>query len=1826
MHPHEAPPRHLDPSGTFDRLREAFFRYYETPFGLLDERLQQERRNLLDRDGGVYRLPLIELRPEYATSGRDLRDSVAAAGAAPELTAFAEAGLMPPGRMLYGHQEQALAAGVQPGRHVVITAGTGSGKTESFLLPVLSSLLAESRDWAAQAAAAAGQPWWRGEDQPFAGQRDMETGRRQAVRALVLYPMNALVDDQLTRLRKALDSDAARAWLDANRGGNRFYFGRYTGATPVTGSPANPLALRDLRRYLRETERRRATARRLSGQPGSEGVQYFVPSLDGAEMRSRWDMAAAPPDILITNYSMLNVMLLRERDGHFFDSTRQWLDASPAHRFTLVVDELHLYRGTAGTEIAYLLRALKHRLGLTERPGQLRVLAASASLDPVRDTTYLQDFFGLPASAFEFIAGTVQQPAGTSPPADAAALAAMAPAEAAKLARDQGMGNSLRAAFASGTEGDQAPVARTAADLAGRVFPSADAATAGRAFRQVLTGLVQDPAAGDPRLRAHLFFRNVPGVWACSDPGCPDIPSGPYAERTVGRIFVEPTTRCACGARVLELLYCQNCGDVFLGGFTPEMATQRARVDVLLLADIPDLAKLPDQVRLERTAANYLVYWPRPQAALTELERSTWNADGGAVTYTFRRSTLDPGLGALRNDSGDFTGWSFHVTAARRGGQFRRDPAALSPFPTQCPACGDDWEIRYGPSGALPHADPRRQRSPIAGMRTGFEKINQVLTSELAGDLETPDRKIIVFTDSRQDAAKLSSGLALRHYQDLLRLLLNEQLQRRGDPASDVRLARDHVSGHRSAASWAAIDRLRERDRAAFDQLRDIWEGAPGASAEAESRLTAALSRPPTITELSGVISGELLAMGMNPGGPSASLQQDPDRRDAPRWTSLYDWAAVPPAPRGGLGPDQQSLRADIETSLLKELLEGFAGARRDFESLGLGWLALDDDLDDPGADPDSATGYARASLQTLAGMRRFDGLRDGRDDVPARLRRMWEAIEHAGGPDVGELADIVARRWGSAVRDYVINPARVILRLPGSGAWRCPACRRQHLTVGCGRCTHCRRPLPAQPGPVQRGADYYSWKATNDDGRFRLHCAELTGQTDRLDAQSRQARFQGVFLDRGETELADGIDLLSVTTTMEAGIDIGALSAVVLGNMPPTRFNYQQRVGRAGRRDSPVAVALTVCRGRSHDEYYFNRPAAITNDPTPKPYLALGQEEIYYRSLRSEVLRLAMRDIGPRLIADGIDLDLTANVHGAFGKVADWPVLRAALSDWLASEQAAVASAAQALANGTPFADRAGQAAADCDAHLVTRIDEAVSSVAGHSDLSQRLAEQGILPMFGFPSSVRYLHLWNPTRAYPWPPAGTIDRDLAMAVAQFAPLSEIVRDGRVYPVVGVAAFVPVRPRPRPEADPLGPERIISTCRACSYLDETPAGAPPAAAAGASCPRCGAGPDHYTSMPLREPLGFRAGRSRDFDGNFSWTPRAVSVRALTDLDRLRPVPAASAVCYSGPGHRFVINDNRGDLFSFRQAGMGARDWGGYVSVAAIERELLPANAATGGPFSVAIGAVQPTDFLFLGPARPTDTAAGLRLNLSNERQHSGVRDPVDGRRGAWFSLAFLLRTAAAAYLDVQPLELTAGIYAGLADGTPAAYAFIADTLENGAGFSSHLGEDAVLPELLSRIEVYLRELEAPDHARECSASCYRCLRDYGNMAYHALLDWRLARDLFAVLSGYDLHVDTAAEASALGRWAASYGATPLDGAPATVAVFDNPLRGKFVVVARHPLEASEPALIAPRLAAARTYAESVVPDITATIFVDTFTLDRDPRRVIEMCDEAEPMP
>lgn len=168
----------LDGLGTFDALRTALFKYYDTPFALADPALQQERRELLDRAGGAWQHPWLEVRPDYDLTGRTVRESMAAAGAPPELAELASRGLLRGVYELYKHQEEALRQGVAAGRNAVVTAGTGSGKTEAFLLPVLASLVAESASW--RGTPARQHQWWRNGGTDFVPQRGGETGRGSA--------------------------------------------------------------------------------------------------------------------------------------------------------------------------------------------------------------------------------------------------------------------------------------------------------------------------------------------------------------------------------------------------------------------------------------------------------------------------------------------------------------------------------------------------------------------------------------------------------------------------------------------------------------------------------------------------------------------------------------------------------------------------------------------------------------------------------------------------------------------------------------------------------------------------------------------------------------------------------------------------------------------------------------------------------------------------------------------------------------------------------------------------------------------------------------------------------------------------------------------------------------------------------------------------------------------------------------------------------------------------------------------------------------------------------------------------------------------------------------------------------------------------------------------------------------------------------------------------------------------------------------------------------------------------------------------------------------
>ena len=236
------------------------------------------------------------------------------------------------------HQAQAFGTLMQngrPERNAAVTSGTGSGKTECFLLPILARLLAESRTWPNDHGE---RRWWHENTGQWRSVRS-SSKRPAAVRAMILYPTNALVEDQIARLRSAV----ARL---REMGTPHLYFGRYTGVTLGRGDRPTynrNQRVREVAEELLDMERECDAIAELD-----RSTRHHFPDPRNGELLTRWDMVAQPPDILVTNFSMLNVMLMRDREEPIFDSTKNWLAANSGHTFTLVVDELHLYRGTQG--------------------------------------------------------------------------------------------------------------------------------------------------------------------------------------------------------------------------------------------------------------------------------------------------------------------------------------------------------------------------------------------------------------------------------------------------------------------------------------------------------------------------------------------------------------------------------------------------------------------------------------------------------------------------------------------------------------------------------------------------------------------------------------------------------------------------------------------------------------------------------------------------------------------------------------------------------------------------------------------------------------------------------------------------------------------------------------------------------------------------------------------------------------------------------------------------------------------------------------------------------------------------------------------------------------------------------------------------------------------------------------------------------------------------------------------------------------------------------------------------------------------------------------
>ncbi|RXZ68299.1 DEAD/DEAH box helicase [Agromyces albus] len=1734
--------------------------YLDTVVELKDKQVQSERAELLLAPGSVVGEPYLELLEPYVEADAD-HDEIEAVLGIPGFAEFVTLGLFQDVPRPYRHQYEALKASLA-GEHAVVASGTGSGKTEAFLLPIIARLLQESRGWGESDPVT--PRWWERSNPEFERQRQGQA-RRSAVRALVLYPMNALVEDQMIRLRRAFDSDNIREWLDVERAGNRFYFGRYTSQSkPSSRRDASSAssAERDLADSLKLLDRMQ---RRAETEPSL--LSHF-PRLDGGEMNSRWDMQLDPPDILISNYSMLSIMLGRDDEQGLLDATRAWVEESSDHVFTLVVDELHMHRGTSGTEVAYLIRRFLDRIGLLDRPGQLSIVGTSASLGLSGESAqFLSQFFFQPASRFTIIGGQLERRTVDSD--ESRELISI-------LRSGEGLSDwqltTARSLVAQRISSDGAIRPVDAASMSRLTFPGEHDAN------ELLAALIRqtDGRSDSPfRLRGHVFARTVEGIWACSDPNCSEIPSEHASNiRAVGRLYREGRLRCDCGARVLELLACKDCGELFMGGFAAEEAQSGA---MYVLPTSTKLSDLPEKAVERPDASRYRLYWPAGPARGIPSDRERQGGEAGdpdraRYTFGYRPVSYVPSTGRLSNVGGrgarPRTGFVYFVEE-KGGGPIDRIPG----LPAQCPACGSDEERR---KGVLESED--RLRSPIVSQAMTAGRMNQVGVRILRRYMGS---KLVMFSDSRQGAARSAADLEFGHFYDAVRRYAHASLVTRTGRPRVI-----DVSGNTLQLSNSERAFMSERHSSVYADYRDVRLAELDGHAPDANQLKRLVDFQEDASgvrfeDLRSDVERQLVAAGINPGGASFSEHRSGD------WYRVYEWNGEQAIRRRNPTQDQRRRTDTMDAAQRRELLRIlFAPGARGIESIGIGYATVAAEAM-PGLSRDVSEQIIASTVRLLGLKRRIAGMdfyEYSSTSLPRTLQTYLAEVGSRHSVPKEELIAYVVESCGLSATKYVDADKLTIRPAVGVG-WRCSRCTTMHLQASAGVCTTCTASMEPEPNGLSSDDNYHADNAARPLDRpelERLHVEELTGQTDWEDAQYRQAEFQDVFVREDPVPLVQGIDVLSVTTTMEAGVDIGSLNAVLLANVPPQRFNYQQRVGRAGRRGEPLAVALTIAQSdKSHDEYYFAHPEKITGDAPPAPYIDLRSDHIARRVFAADLLNRIFA-MAPREFERGRE------VSGGYGRVQEWNdsplgigVSRAMIRRGLKDTQLVLASARAAGlgehgGRGQDFIDRVVR-------ELEDDIDSAVASSPPEKALSRVLAEKGLLPMYGFPTQVRQI-LTSPPRG--GEQASNLDREAEIAISEFSPGSELVKDKEVHVAVGLAAYVRVG-RFFKAVLPYEGRRVVGLCPSCLTVTED--------SRIQRCPVCAS--EEFERIDVVEPLGYRTSyRPRPFE----FVRRAGAGRAIP---KAAFGPTASELSknietqFSERAELYSLNTNSGRMFSFDKADASATRESGLIERIFLEQGVDADRASTQGwrsssaeLESVALLAHRVTDAVAI---RPAGMPGGFRID---------PRDAVG--RATWSSLGFALRNLSAAALDIDQAELQIGLAPTEREGKPVAGLFLADSLENGAGYASQIR--LRLEEFLESIPAHFEGLHARGDGA-CDSSCHSCLRDHANWPWHALLDWRLAQDAADLLLGRD--IDEAASEPltirALEAMAPEFACdvVHIAGLPALRST-----RSSKVSVFAHPFVDTTPYSAHPGILRARG-------EQANALFSSTFVLSREPQRV-----------
>ncbi|MHB1560175.1 MAG: DEAD/DEAH box helicase [Isosphaeraceae bacterium] len=1563
--------------------------------------------------------PFLEATPPFR-AGQSLAELVRGNVLSPRFLDLCGPAL-PLERPLYAHQAAAIRKAVS-GRNLVIATGTGSGKTESFLVPILDELLREEE---------------RG------------TLSRPGVRALLLYPMNALANDQVGRLRKVLEKYPA------------ITFGRYTGETKSES--------REAKEHFRKTYPR----------------EMRIPN----ELLSREDMRARPPHILLTNYAMLEYLLLRPDDSEFFDGQHagRW-------RF-FVLDEVHTYNGAIGIEMAMLLRRLKVRI---EPKSPIRCLATSATLGAGRAdhpaiTRYATELFGelfewdeqielrqdvVAAERVPITDGTsiwgeprvelyevvrnamqshgvarVREVAG---PAERCGVPVAIVRDAIEAHDKAGQDEDTKlGAFLYHLLLGDGRLNRLRRELAERPRSLEEAARIatgddGQRGRDALVALVDMAVrshagtADQPLLpaRYHLFVRALEGAYLALAP-VPNL----FLDRA------QTYRRDDAEYPVFEAASCRRCGQLYLVGEVKEDKLQQSTLSeenrekpefYLLVGSSDGQETSPDED--EEVAGN-------AESDVTE--------ESEAVQLLCRYcGTLGP------------------IGANRPGCKCRTDDGQLEParvrqVPTKnrqvhhCPSCGahasgvvqrfltgQDAPASVLATALYQEMPPR----PVAETSTTADDDDW---NRSTAPSSRPDngRKLLAFSDSRQDAAFFACYLDRTYSQILRRRLIVQVLERHPSAMSEPWRVQDLVKPLRVAAIDAGL--LEEGGRKSPKELdTEVWKWL--------FLELLAFDRRNSLEGL-GIVSFQPVRP-KEWTAPPPLLSAPWSLSDDETWilyqvllTSFRLQGAI--TFPGELSPEDQAFEPRNREQYFRQ--EG-AVVRRGISSWG-----------------SPAKGKRNRRLDYLTKLyRRITGSSEGSSQPAEMLGSIWKkGLTGDRSPFAPHLAKETLKDEGVVYRYR--HEFFELTGFQGDGWHRCNRCGglgRLNLRGVC-PVYRCEGMLePCRPRDVL-GENHYARlyrELAPIPMRVEEHTAQLTSE--------RAAELQDQFV-------RDQINVLSCSTTFELGVDVGELEAVLLRNVPPEAANYIQRAGRAGRRRDVTAFVLTFCQRRSHDLTHYQEPTTIIAGKIRPPQIELKNEKIIRRHAHSVAFSWFFRRcrdyfgnvenfaFSPEGQAEGADRleamlkdrpeDLLQsllrgvpnNMKSTIGVDENW-----SWSEPLLNPKGPLRRAVEGVREDVEQLEAFRRERVD-QGLAVDHISRLIKTLK-ERPLIEFLANHNVLPKYGFPVDVVelvLLHHGEEARRL------ELQRDLRIAIAEYAPGCEVVAGGSLWVSRGL------RYRPRFA----WPTYHYAVCDGCGRYHSC------RAEIGALPPTCSSCGDRLSesgrgNRVFVEPIFGFVSSDEPRKPSESRPDRTYAGRIYFAAEGN---PEESRFAMERDGVRFEGQFSRsGRLAVVNSAGFRICPTCGHG-----ERVTTPRKKGESGhapPWSLA------TTKTCRGTLKHWDLGHEFQTDLFELRVHGWHCEPA-----FWNSLLYALLEGAAADLSIRRQDLDGCLYS--ADGKdkiPALVLF--DNVPGGAGHVRRIGE---------HLEDVLRAArDRVSGACGCGGgtngpgdtSCYGCLRNYRNQWLH----------------------------------------------------------------------------------------------------------------------------